>query len=146
MKVQNPNELLYKPFNAEMHKDNFICYCEVIIHKDGLIEYAVPSHQEKLIQIYADKHLMSRDNAMDFLRQQQEDPIDLMMCDTGCIYIWYDHMHNATNLTDAQMHALTLLLNNTCICDAVLNDMQDYGSFGNAIELRKANMKKSFTK
>ena len=59
-------------FDYKTHRENFTNYLEVIIFKDGHIEYAVPSHQMKLIEIldeleipYSDfKHI---DNTKDYL-------------------------------------------------------------------------------
>lgn len=39
------------PFIIERHKDEFINYLEVVISPLGDIEYAVPSHAEKLLSI-----------------------------------------------------------------------------------------------
>lgn len=43
--------VLNSPFDIDIHKATFINYLEVVILEDGTIEYAVPSHQEKLIKI-----------------------------------------------------------------------------------------------
>lgn len=42
---------LNSDFDIELHKENFTNYLEVIILPSGKIEYAVPSHQEKLIHL-----------------------------------------------------------------------------------------------
>ena len=39
-------------FDYKTHKENFFYYLEVVILEDGKIVYAVPSHQEKLIELY----------------------------------------------------------------------------------------------
>ena len=44
-------QILHSPFNIETHKKTFINYLEVVILENGIIEYAIPSHQEKLISI-----------------------------------------------------------------------------------------------
>lgn len=46
---------LYSPFDAEKHKKKYTNYLEVVILEDGTVEYAVPSHQEKLIRIACQK-------------------------------------------------------------------------------------------
>ena len=43
-------------FDYETYKKNFINYLEVIINKDGTVEYAVPSHQQKLLNLYCKNH------------------------------------------------------------------------------------------
>lgn len=45
-------------FDYKTHRENFTAYLEVIIFKDGHIEYAVPSHQMKLIDIYCKKIML----------------------------------------------------------------------------------------
>lgn len=37
---------VYSKFDLEKHKQRFENYFEVIIEEDGMIHYAVPSHQE----------------------------------------------------------------------------------------------------
>ena len=44
-------EVLHSPFDIDTHKDIFINYLEVVILKDGTIQYAIPSHQEKLMKL-----------------------------------------------------------------------------------------------
>lgn len=46
--MDSVQEILNSPFDVEVHKANFVNYLEVVILKDGTIEYAVPSHQGKL--------------------------------------------------------------------------------------------------
>lgn len=41
-------ETLHDEFNIEKHNEIFIHYFEAIITHEGVVEYAVPSHQEKL--------------------------------------------------------------------------------------------------
>lgn len=43
------SEVLRQPFDIATHKQYFVDYLEVMIAPDGTIEYAVPSHQEYLI-------------------------------------------------------------------------------------------------
>ena len=40
---------IYCAFDLEKHKQTYVQYLEVVILEDGTVEYAVPSHQEKLI-------------------------------------------------------------------------------------------------
>ena len=42
---------IYCAFDLEKHKQTYVQYLEVVILEDGTVEYAVPSHQEKLIEI-----------------------------------------------------------------------------------------------
>lgn len=38
------NDILYQPFDIEVHKENFINKLEIVILEDGSAVYAVPSH------------------------------------------------------------------------------------------------------
>lgn len=44
-------EILHSSFDIEIHQKTFIGYLEVVILKNGTVEYAVPGHQEKLIAL-----------------------------------------------------------------------------------------------
>lgn len=52
---------LNSPFSFERHKRVFHNYFEVVILEDGTIEYAVPSHQEKLITLACERLHCTRD-------------------------------------------------------------------------------------
>ena len=125
MKVDNPTELLYQPFDFENHRDNFICYCECIIWPDGKIEYAVPSHNEALLKAYAHKHGLTRDEVMKMF-YNDFDAYDTMMKDTGIIQVWYDQIHNIQKLTPAQNDAVGKLLQYNCISDKCLETIKIY--------------------
>ena len=60
MKSVREYKVLHSPFDVEVHKKTFINYLEIVILEDGTIEYAVPSHQEKMIQICCEKLNVSR--------------------------------------------------------------------------------------
>ena len=47
-KVMNQQEILRGNFDIATHKEFFTNYLEVVILKNGKIEYAVPSHNEKM--------------------------------------------------------------------------------------------------
>lgn len=44
---------IYCAFDLEKHKQTYVQYLEVVILEDGTVEYAVPSHQEKLIALWS---------------------------------------------------------------------------------------------
>ena len=52
--------VLNSPFDIEIHKAHFKNYLEVVILEDGTVEYAVPTHQEKLILLGMEKTGLSR--------------------------------------------------------------------------------------
>ncbi len=55
-------EVLRLPFDSQRHKDTFPHYLEVIILEDGTVQYAVPSHNENLVQIIRERECCSRDD------------------------------------------------------------------------------------
>ena len=122
-KVADTTALLYEPFDIKKHVANFICYCEVVIWPDGKIEYAVPSHQQKLIDCYAQIEGISHEEAY----QQCKDDwslYDSLMKKTGICQIWYDHVYNEVPLTDAQLKSINMLIIYGCITDRALDTVQ----------------------
>lgn len=101
---------VYSKFDLEKHKQRFENYFEVIIEEDGMIHYAVPSHQEFLINYICNKGLITRDQLnricpkryyMDFMRW-------LCMV-SGCIAV-YDSLYLAGDkLTYEQRLTLKIL-------------------------------------
>lgn len=59
--MKNDTRVLYKPFDVKIHKETFTNYLEVIVNEDGSIEYAVPSHAEKVYQKYIEKYKVTRE-------------------------------------------------------------------------------------
>ena len=82
--------ILHSPFDIQTHKKHFINYLEVIIRADGTVEYAVPSHQEKLIEIAMNQYgYKSRDEFIEFARKQGLIDFSQWLCDiTGCVSVW----------------------------------------------------------
>lgn len=54
--ADNAHLVLHSPFDIKVHKQTFINYLEVVISPEGVVEYAVPSHVEKLLQIFMSKY------------------------------------------------------------------------------------------
>lgn len=52
---------VYSAFDVEKHKRKYINYLEVMIHPDGTVHYAVPSHQEYAIRRGCEKLGITRD-------------------------------------------------------------------------------------
>ena len=52
---------LHSDFDIQKHKENFINYLEVVIHPDGSVHYAVPSHQEYLIRYICEHRNITRE-------------------------------------------------------------------------------------
>lgn len=52
---------LHSKFDIDKHKKTYINYIEIVILEDGTVEYAVPSHQEKLIKLACQKLNITRE-------------------------------------------------------------------------------------
>lgn len=57
----NQQDVLHGPFDIELHKQIFIDYLEVMIDTDGIVHYAVPSHQEFLISKTMERNHWTRE-------------------------------------------------------------------------------------
>ena len=102
----NDLELLYKPFDLKTHAENFICYLEVIIRKDGTIEYAVPSHQKKLESIARAAYGIHFEM---MLATVQGDYLQWLVDTTGCISVWNNFCVKPPECTPAQLESLKRL-------------------------------------
>lgn len=81
--------VLNSPFDIEIHKAQFKNYLEVVILEDGTIEYAVPSHQEKLILLGMEKTGLSREEFYNSCpREYWLDVIAWLNKVTGAIAVW----------------------------------------------------------
>lgn len=80
---------VYSNFDVEMHKKTFINYLEVVLLEDGTIEYAVPSHQEKLINLACKKQQISREDLYDKCpREYYADFMTWLSMESGAIPVW----------------------------------------------------------
>lgn len=85
----NDLNVLYQKFDIETHKRNFANYLEVVILEDGTIEYAVPSHQEKLIKICAVKLSVTRDQLLSLCPKEYHfNFIEWLCMKSGAIPVW----------------------------------------------------------
>ena len=76
-------------FNMELHKKTYIHYLEVVIDPDGVIHYAVPSHQEYLIAECMKKMNWSRQELSDACPEEYYGDFVTWLCKiSGCISVW----------------------------------------------------------
>lgn len=82
-------EVLNGPFDIETHKKTFINYLEVVISSEGVIEYAVPSHTQKLENILM-KRLKVNRTALSYLCPKEYwcDYNNWLCMKTGYIMVW----------------------------------------------------------
>lgn len=79
---------LYCDFDIDKHKETYINYLEVIITGDGVIHYAVPSHQEYMIRLAMDMNNWSRKELIDSI------PDDYL----GDVIIWLSKVTNSVSV------------------------------------------------
>lgn len=100
---------LNSPFSLEDHVKTFINYLEVIIHPDGSIHYATPSHQEYLIKYLCKRDGITRNELME--RTPIEYYCDFMtwlVKESGCVSVWNEFIVGDV-LTKEQLSTLKAL-------------------------------------
>ena len=113
--ADNARLVLHSPFDIKVHKQTFINYLEVVISPEGIVEYAVPSHVEKLLQIFMSKYSFTdREKANDYLweKHSADSYIESLCEETGYISVWNDAYITGCKPTQQQLNKLkTLKLN-----------------------------------
>lgn len=105
-------EILHNKFDINIHKENFINYLEVIIRPDGTIEYAVPSHQQKLEKIAIEINGIEKFNQELESDEAYNDYLKWLCNFTGCVSVWNNFCVKPTNFTNEQKQSLKLLSEN----------------------------------
>ena len=111
-------EVLHSPFDIETHKQTFVSYLEVVISPEGTVEYAVPSHTDKLIEILAkQKGIENFDEAKRYafntaINNGYCTSIDFLTGVTGYISVWFKGYIAEDPPTKAQLNKLKELFDN----------------------------------
>lgn len=80
---------VYSPFDIKKHKETYTNYLEVLILEDGTVEYAVPSHQEKALEIASKKLNKTKQEIEDMCpREYYCDYLTWLLGMTGSISVW----------------------------------------------------------
>ena len=95
MNFNEQQKVLHSPFDIETHKKTFINYLEIIIDKNGICHYAIPSHNGILEQLVCKKHNIKY-NLWDFgikagnlcPKEKYSDYYNWLCEETGCIMVW----------------------------------------------------------
>lgn len=109
----NAHEVLHGAFDIELHKLTFVNYLEVVISPKGVVEYAIPSHSERLLQLYMKKYDISdRGEALRHLAEKTNGYIEALSEETGYISVWNSGYITGCKPTQQQLNKLkTLKLN-----------------------------------
>lgn len=98
------NYSVYSKFDIELHKQKFINYMEAVILPSGEIQYAIPSHLEKLLAITGEDREVIYEKMPIWAS-----PIQWLCEYTGCISVWSD-FYAGTPTTDEQKKSLKKLI------------------------------------
>ena len=100
---------LESEFDISEHKSHYVNYLEIVIHKDGRVEYAIPSHQEKLSDIACKRLNITKSEL--WASMSIFDDVLVELCDKSeCISVWNDFYYAGhSDLTEAQLIKLTEL-------------------------------------
>lgn len=86
---ETERDVMSKPFNIDTHKRTFTDYLEVIIDEEGNVHYAVPSHQEWLIQEACKKLNKNVGELMNSIpRTYWCDMLTWLTNVTNCVAVW----------------------------------------------------------
>lgn len=111
--ADNMQEVLHGPFDIKLHKLTFIDYLEVVISPDGIVEYAVPSHLEKLLRVFMEQENISdRQEAFRVIEERDTDmdgPLISLAKQTGYISVWREAYTCGSSPTKKQIAALRKL-------------------------------------
>lgn len=97
---------LYSPFDIEKHKQTFINYLEVVILSNGEIQYAVPSHMEKMIVIIGEP----REKLIEKMPITAS-PLEWLIEKSNCISVW-SGFYKGNPKTEQQKTTLKQLIDN----------------------------------
>lgn len=96
--IRDHQLILHSDFDYEVHKANIINYTEVVIHPDGTIHYAIPSHTRYLENYICERDGISREEL--WKRCQGLDQLDYMnwLCrQSGCVSVWTKYFDGKPN-------------------------------------------------
>lgn len=109
----NAQTVLQGPFDMKLHKQTFIHYLEVVISHDGKIEYATPSHMEKLLRVFMEQENISdRQEAFRVIEERDTDMDGSLISlakQTGYISVWREAYTCGSSPTKKQIAALRKL-------------------------------------
>ena len=95
--MMSANYDVYSKFDLMKHIQTYVNYLEVVILEDGTVEYAVPSHQEKLIHIACEKLKCSRKELIDMCPPEYYGDFIVWLCQlTKAVSVWTDYIQYDT--------------------------------------------------
>ena len=84
-------------------------YCEAIIYEDGMIEYAIPSHSEKLMAITLSKTGMTREQLLKLIPLHAS-PVHWLTEYNNTATVWFDFAILSKDYTKKQITTIKTLM------------------------------------
>lgn len=101
----------YSKFDLQRQVSTYPHYLEVITLEDGTVEYAHPSHQQKLIKLACDSIGCNRDTLQWLCPEEYYFNFDTWLCKMSrCVSVWTKFYLAPDGLNDAQRNTLELLI------------------------------------
>lgn len=96
--------ILHGKFSIRTHKEAFTNYLEVVISPDGVVEYAVPSHQLKLMRILMEQRGCTREELENAVpREFYVDMLGWLTMESGYIAVWNDYFEGKPTPAQSKM-------------------------------------------
>lgn len=96
---------LRSEFNIDDHNKTFFNYFEAVIDREGKVYYAVPSHQEKVIEMVCDELFITRDELSDMCpKEYYFDFLRWMLSLTGLVAVWTDFFMDAGGINGVRIN------------------------------------------
>ncbi len=100
------------PIDAFIRQHTDEMYCEAVLYPNGDAAYALPSHEQKMLDIAG----LTVEEAQAMMPEDAE-PIVWLMAYTGCCMIAYEHYAYPKSVTDAQKDSIKKLIEHKIILD-----------------------------
>jgi hypothetical protein len=118
------------------HNSKYIDYCEILISNDGSIQYAIPSHQLKLMELYG----VPRDQLYDNKGKEYNELLNTIPLSANptywlgdymnCTIVWYNMVLFPFNYTKDQIDVVNILKDNNILSDDIsLDIIKEYHHF-----------------
>lgn len=114
---------IYSEFDIEKHKETFINYLEVIVHEDGEVCYAIPSHQEYLIKLGCELLECDRDTFFNLCPEEYYCDYMRWLCGvTKCVSVWTQGYicFESPKISDRQKEVLQSFIDNDLMQNIML--------------------------
>jgi len=88
--IYKPEDTFSKPFSIERHKKTFVNYLEAVIDVNGIVHYAIPSHERALCNMICMKKGLTLDQLIELAKASGGlyDWINWLMDESECICVY----------------------------------------------------------